>query len=94
MGKRDVGYDNGWPQPVAWFRPGEMLAPAAIPAGCTITTLNDQHAHMAVAPGAAIAVGDMVAVGISHPCTTFERWQVLMLVDERLTVVGAVRTFF
>jgi D-serine dehydratase len=46
MGKRDVGYDNGWPQPVAWFRPGEMLAPAAIPAGCTITTLNDQHAHM------------------------------------------------
>jgi D-serine dehydratase len=94
MGKRDVGYDSGWPQPVAWFRPGEMHRPAAITDGCTITALNDQHAHMAVPPGSPLAVGDMIAVGIAHPCTTFERWQVLMLVDEELNIVGAVRTFF
>jgi D-serine dehydratase len=94
LGKRDVGYDSGWPQPVAWFRPGAMSAPAQIPPGCAITELNDQHAHMALPREAPLAVGDMVAFGISHPCTTFERWQVLMLVDERMDVVGAVRTFF
>jgi D-serine dehydratase len=49
---------------------------------------------MTIPPGARFAVGDMVAVGIAHPCTTFERWQILMLVDERLNIVGAVRTFF
>jgi D-serine dehydratase len=94
MGKRDVGYDSGWPQPVAWFRPGEMHGPAAITDNSIITALNDQHAHMAIPSGSPLAVGDMIAVGIAHPCTTFERWQVLMLVDEELNVVGAVRTFF
>jgi D-serine dehydratase len=94
MGKRDVSYDSGWPRPVAWFRPGVMQSPAPMPAGCTITTLNDQHAHMALPVAATLAVGDMVAFGIAHPCTTFERWQVLMLVDAKLDIVGAIRTFF
>ena len=43
---------------------------------------------------ATLAVGDMVAFGIAHPCTTFERWQMLMLVDAQLNIVGAIRTFF
>ncbi len=94
MGKRDVGYDNGWPHPISWFRPGEMRAPAPTPAGCVITDLNDQHAHLALPPEAPLAVGDMVAVGIGHPCTTLERWQVVMLVDAQMNVVGSVRTFF
>jgi D-serine dehydratase len=94
FGKRDVGYDNGWPHPVAWYRSSQMDAPAPMPPGCEITALNDQHAHLALPPAAPLAVGDMVAVGIGHPCTTFERWQVLMLVDARLNVIGAVRTFF
>jgi D-serine dehydratase len=94
MGKRDVGYDSGWPQPLSWFRPGVMGAPAAIPTGCRIVALNDQHAHMIVPPDAPLAVGDMIAVGIAHPCTTFERWDLLMLVDQHLNIIGAVRTFF
>ncbi len=94
MGKRDVGYDAGLPRPIRWFRPGRMPGPATIPAGCSITSLNDQHAHMKIAPEAPFDVGDMIGLGIAHPCTTFERWQLLMLVDERLDVIGAVRTFF
>jgi D-serine dehydratase len=94
MGKRDVGYDSGWPRPVAWFRPGAMRSPAPMPAGCSVTTLNDQHAHMTLPASATLAVGDMVAFGIAHPCTTFERWQMLMLVDAQLNIVGAIRTFF
>lgn len=94
LGKRDVGYDVALPQPIGWFRPGEMSSPAAAPAGCRITGLNDQHAHLSIPPDAPLAVGDLIAVGIAHPCTTFERWQVLMLVNERLDVVGAIRTYF
>jgi len=94
MGKRDVGYDSGLPQPVAWFRPGLMREPAATVAGCSITALNDQHAHMSVPADSPLSVGDMIAVGIAHPCTTFERWQVIMLVDERLDIIDAVRTYF
>lgn len=94
MGKRDVGYDTGYPQPIAWFRPGEMRVPAPIPAGCSICELNDQHAHMSIPGESTFEVGDMVAVGVGHPCTTFERWQIVMLVDEQLNITGAVRTFF
>jgi D-serine dehydratase len=94
LGKRDVGYDAGLPQPIRWFRPGGTAPPAPVPDGCSITSLNDQHAHMKCAAEAPFAVGDMIAVGIAHPCTTFERWQLLMLVDERLNIAGAVRTFF
>jgi D-serine dehydratase len=49
---------------------------------------------MIVPPDAPLAVGDMIAVGIAHPCTTFERWDLLMLVDQHLNIIGAVRTFF
>ena len=38
--------------------------------------------------------GDMVGLGISHPCTTFDKWQIIHLVDETYRVNGAIRTFF
>ncbi len=94
MGKRDVGYDMALPQPIAWFRPGVMRQPAVMPAGCALVRLNDQHAHLSIPPESTFAVGDMIGIGIAHPCTTFERWQVLMLIDERMNVVGAIRTCF
>jgi D-serine dehydratase len=94
MGKRDVGYDMALPQPIAWFRPGVMQEPAAMPAGCSLVRLNDQHAHLSIPTASTFAVGDMIGIGIAHPCTTFERWQVLMLVDEHMNVIGAIRTCF
>jgi D-serine dehydratase len=36
----------------------------------------------------------MVALGIAHPCTTFDKWDVLLVVDADMSVVDAVRTFF
>ena len=56
--------------------------------------LDDQHAYAKVAAGFDLTVGDIVGCGISHPCTTFERWRAMPLVDEHFDVVGAVRTFF
>jgi len=39
-------------------------------------------------------VGDLVGCGISHPCTAFDKWQVLFEVDDDYRVLGAVKTFF
>jgi D-serine dehydratase len=56
--------------------------------------LNDQHALLDLPADSPLAVGDMVACGISHPCTTFDKWQFLPVVDDEYGVVGGVRTFF
>jgi D-serine dehydratase len=41
-----------------------------------------------------LAPGDLVCLGISHPCTTFDKWRVIALVDDEYRVVDAVHTFF
>jgi D-serine dehydratase len=94
VGKRDISYDVDLPVPTLWFRPGLHDAPAAMPPGTVVVELNDQHAHLSVPPEADLKVGDMVAFGISHPCTTFDKWQVLFLVDDRYDIVSAVKTWF
>ena len=96
MGKRDVSYDVDLPMPLKWYRPGERGADAVrvVPAGHVVTALNDQHCHMSVPEDSPLAIGDMVGFGISHPCTTFDKWQVVPLVDDDYTVLSAIKTFF
>ncbi len=94
LGKRDAGHDADLPVPELWFRPGRHAHPQAMPAGCRLTEMNDQHAHMVIPAEAPFAVGDMVGFGISHPCTTFDKWPVICIVDDAYDVVAAVRTFF
>lgn len=94
MGRRDCSYDIHLPLLTQWFRPGEHELPVAIPAGHRIEALNDQHALVELPPDSPLRVGDMVAAGISHPCTTFDKWQLIHLVDDDYNVTGAVRTFF
>ncbi|HZS81589.1 MAG TPA: amino acid deaminase [Stellaceae bacterium] len=97
MGKRDVSYDAGLPVPLKWLRPGPGAGVCdirEIGPGHVVTGLNDQHCHMTVPEASPLAVGDMVAFGVSHPCTTFDKWQVIPVVDDDYTVVEAVKTFF
>ena len=93
-GKRDVSFDLDLPRPVAWFRPGSKGAPQPLESGYHIVKLNDQHAYLRLPPESPLEVGDLVALGISHPCTTFDRWQLLYLVEDDYTIVDAIRTFF
>ena len=60
----------------------------------TFTRMNDQHGYVRVPDDSTVAVGDYVAMGISHPCTTFDRWPLLLEVDDRYRVVAALKTFF
>lgn len=96
MGKRDASHDAGLPLPLLFHRPGPGL-PTALPAGSEIVKLNDQHAYLRLPQGpvrAALQVGDLVGCGISHPCTTFDRWPLLLGVDDDYAVRGAFNTFF
>jgi D-serine dehydratase len=94
LGKRDVSFDAHMPVPEQWFRPGVHGRPQALGAGFEVTGLNDQHAHLAVPDGSPLRVGDMLSFGISHPCTTFDKWQLLYVVDDDYGVVEGIRTFF
>jgi D-serine dehydratase len=93
MGKRDVSYDIELPIPTLW-RPAGAAASQPVPAGAVLTSMNDQHAYLKLPDGFDPQVGDLVCCGISHPCTTFDKWQVMMVVEDDYRVSGAIRTFF
>ncbi|APW38045.1 amino acid deaminase [Rhodoferax koreense] len=93
-GRRDVSYDLEMPIPVRLARRGERQAGDA-PSGWTVSALNDQHAYLRFDPAGPVpAVGDRVALGISHPCTTFDKWRWLPLVADDWSVSGAIHTRF
>ena len=93
MGKRDASYDIELPIPLVWHRPGPG-APELLPAGCSIVKMNDQHAYLQLPAGLDLEVGDLVGCGISHPCTTFDKWPLLLAVDDDYAVRYAINTFF
>ena len=56
--------------------------------------LHDQHALLNISEDSPLQIGDLVACGISHPCTTFDKWRLLALVDDQYNITGGVHTFF
>lgn len=93
LGRRDVGNDANPPRLASWARPGDQR-PAAVPPGFTVSALNDQHAFVDGPVETLFQVGDLVGFGVSHPCTTFDKWRALLLVDDSWTVRSVVRTYF
>ena len=96
MGKRDASYDIEMPIALKRFRAGTGALPQPVPAGWTIASMNDQHAYLRFSSDEADPpqVGDLIGCGISHPCTTFDKWRVLFTVDDGYRVTGAIRTYF
>lgn len=82
MGRRDVSFDQDLP----------------IPRGLTgsrVDKLNDQHAYLRLAAADRhVGVGDWLEFGISHPCTTLDKWQLIPVIDDEHRVVELIRTFF
>jgi D-serine dehydratase len=89
-GRRDVPYDAGLPTVISVLRDGTHRSAA----GMGITALNDHHAFVTVEDGVDLRVGDLVALGISHPCTAFDKWPLIPVVDADYNVVDAVKTYF
>ena len=93
LGKRDVGTDIEPPMLKACFRPGERRVRPA-PEGFKVVALNDQHAFIDGPAASHFQVGDLAGFGISHPCTTFDKWRGLLVVDDDYGMVDFVRTYF
>ncbi|MFG3261068.1 MULTISPECIES: amino acid deaminase [Streptomyces] len=89
-GKRDAAYDLDLPFAQAVRRDGVERAAA----GIEVSALSDQHAWLRTAPDADLEVGDWVGLGLSHPCTSFDKWQLIPLAEADGTVVDYIRTFF
>ena len=81
MGRRDVSFDQDLPVPL------EL-------ADSVVTKLNDQHAYLRLGAGDSVEVGGWLGFGISHPCTVFDKWQLIPELDANDRVVGLIRTFF
>ncbi|MEE4954761.1 amino acid deaminase [Pseudomonas alliivorans] len=94
MGKRDVAYDAGLPNPLRRYKAHVMPASGDDVSNCKVTAVMDQHAFMTVAPGCELKVGDIIAFGTSHPCLTFDKWRSGCLVDDDLRVIEPFSTYF
>lgn len=79
-GRRDLPFDAGYPIPLD------------LP-GVIVSELNDQHTHLS-GEVSSLRVGDVVRLGISHPCTTFDKWSLIPVLDGQDVVVDAIRTYF
>ncbi len=92
MGRRDVSFDQHLPEPQV-VRGRDGLVRDLSPDACRVTSLADQHAFLSLDPGAGVEVGDWIGFGLSHPCTVFDKWPLIPLVDGD-EVVGLIRTYF
>ncbi|MGC0329805.1 D-serine deaminase-like pyridoxal phosphate-dependent protein [Streptomyces sp. SAI-170] len=89
-GKRDAAYDLDLPFAQVVRRDGTER-PAT---GVSVTALSDQHAWLRTTEEADLEVGDWVGLGLSHPCTSFDKWQLIPVAEADGTVVEYIRTFF
>lgn len=95
-GKRDLPFDEGLPEPQAI---GPVLGGSMEPlAGARVTSVNDQHCFMAFNPQSTVVrPGDVVRLGLSHPCTAFDKWTVIPVLADmhgNQTVTDLIHTFF
>ena len=96
-GKRDLPYDLDLPE--VQLRLVDGAAPEPV-SDLRISAVNDQHGFLRWDPGQAepVAIGDLLRLGLSHPCTAFDKWRVIPVIDDPdaadPVVVDFVRTFF
>jgi D-serine deaminase-like pyridoxal phosphate-dependent protein len=89
-GKRDVPFDEGLPRP--------QLVRGRGPIEAAVEKTNDQHSYLRIADADPLRVGDVLRLGLSHPCTAFDKWKLIPMLDDadavNPTIVDLVRTWF
>jgi D-serine deaminase-like pyridoxal phosphate-dependent protein len=93
-GKRDLPYDEGLPVVQEVRNDHGSATVAAGP----VASMNDQHAFVRGEAAAPLEIGDVVRLGLSHPCTTFDKWRLIPVIDDHThddpVVVDLIHTFF
>ena len=77
-GKRDLPYDEGLPV-VQYVRNDSRVGDGRRGSG----RRDERSAHLRQGrPGAPLEIGDIVRLGLSHPCTTFDKWRLIPVIDD------------
>lgn len=92
-GRRDLSSDSHLPEVLAYSPDGVQVIEVA-PSAHRTTLMWDQHSAIGCPPDSPIRPGMKVQLGISHPCTTFDKWAAILLTDGRQNVLGALKTYF
>ena len=74
--------------------PRSAQRPQNLGSGFQVSGLYDQHTCLKMPADSPLRVGDLVSFGISHPCTTFDKWRWMPVVDAHYAVVDAITTHF
>ncbi len=78
-GRRDVPYDIDLPTPILVRRAlaDGSSGPSQPLTGLEVTKVDDQHLYLRPTAGRMLDLipGDVVGLGISHPCTLFDKWR-------------------
>lgn len=90
FGKRDTSHDIDLPVPLFSIRGNQRQRLT----DAQVVKLQDQHAYLSFGDGVDLQIGDLVCCGISHPCTAFDKWRVLPVVNDDYDVIDLYRTFF
>jgi D-serine dehydratase len=93
FGRRDVGTETDMPIALDWVPEGQTQ-PRAAPSGLAIIGMFDQHTVLAGSADHGLGFGDILGFGVSHPCTTFDKWRSLLVVDDDWGVEQVIRTYF
>ncbi|MFC3995354.1 alanine racemase [Nocardiopsis sediminis] len=91
MGRREVNTDAGLPVARTLRRRGGETQDAS---GAEVVRVDDHHAYLRTPGGLRPEPGDLVSFGISHPCTAFDHWQYIPVVEDDHTVTDVLRTYF
>ena len=86
LGKRDIGNDLHNPFPIKSYD-GQVKSFSAV-----IEKLNDQHGYLRGKQEFSLA--QLIGLGISHPCTTFDKWGLIPLVNDDYDLIDCLQTFF
>lgn len=86
LGKRDVGCDLHNPIPIAKYSDKFSKFSGEI------DRLNDQHSFLQSKEE--FTISELIGLAISHPCTTFDKWRLIPLVNEDYDVIDCIHTFF
>ncbi len=79
-GRRDLPFDLDLPVVLGASRAGSPRTRVRV-GTAQLVRLNDQHAFVRVEPGSELAMGDVVQLGLSHPCTAFDKWRAIPMID-------------
>ncbi|WP_406283519.1 hypothetical protein [Embleya sp. NBC_00896] len=89
-GRRDVPFDQDLPVPLRVRALDGTLRAAG---GARVVKLDDQHAYVELGD-TDLAPGELVCLGVSHPCTAFDKWRAIPVVDDDHRVVDVLNTHF